>query len=108
MGGPKGDRHVLVIPGPLVLVPHDHGNRGAKRGFAIQQATENFHLVRFLARCGDVALAWLASVQFGLNRLDAEVEPWWTALNNDTHPSPVGFTEGADPEEVAEAAAHGH
>jgi len=23
-------------------------------------------------------------------------------------PSPVGFTEGADPEEVAEAAAHGH
>ena len=108
MGGPKGDRHVLVIPGPLVLVPHDHGNRGAKRGFAIQQATENFHLVRFLARCGDVALAWLASVQFGLNRLDAEVEPWWTALNNYTHPSPVGFTEGADPEEVAEAAAHGH
>jgi hypothetical protein len=55
-----------------------------------------------------VALAWLASIQFGLNRLDAEVEPWWTALNNHTHPSPVGFTEGADPEEVAEAAAHGH
>ena len=50
----------------------------------------------------------VASIQFGLNRFDAEVEPWGTALNDDTHPSAVGFTEGADPEEVAEAAAHGH
>ena len=108
MGWPKGDRHVLVVPGPLVLVAHHHGDGSAQGGFAIQQATEHFHLVRFLAWGGDVALARLASIQFGLDRRDTEVEPWWTALHNHTHSSPVGFTEGADPEEVAEAAAHGH
>ena len=67
MGWPKGDRHVLVIPWSLILVAHDHGNWGAQRGFAIQQATKNLHLIRFLARGGDVTLAWLASIQFGLN-----------------------------------------
>ena len=105
MGGPKGHLHLLVIAGPLVLVAHHHGDRGSQ-GDPIEQTAEDFNLVGFLARGGDFALTRFAAIQFGLDGIEVEVEPWRAAIDDHPHTAPVGFPEGADLKELAEAAAH--
>ena len=105
MGGPKGHLHLLVIAGPLVFVAHQHGDRCAQ-GDPIEQTAEDFNLVVFLARGGDFALTRFAAIQFGLDGIEVEVEPWRAAIHDHPHPTSVGFPEGADLKELAEAAAH--
>ena len=106
MGRPKGDLHLLVVAGALVLVAHHHGNRGAQ-GDAIEQATEDLDLVVFLARCRDPALPGFAPVQLMLNRRDIKRQPRRAAIDDHADTATVGFAEGADAKKLAEAAAHG-
>ena len=61
VGGSKGNLHLLVILGSLIFVAHHHGNRCAQ-GHAIHDTAQDLHLIGFLARCGDFALAWFAPV----------------------------------------------
>ena len=67
VGGTEGHFHFPVVLRSLILVAHHHRDRCAE-GHAIEQATENFDLVILLAGGGDLALAWLAAVEFGLDR----------------------------------------
>lgn len=52
-------------------------------------------------------MAWFASIQLGLDRLEVEFQSRRTTLHNHANPAAVGFAEGADAEEIAEAASHG-
>ena len=106
VGGSEGHLHLLVVLGALILVAHHHGDWGAE-GHAVEQPAEDLNAVVFFARGGDLALAGFAPVQFRLNRLEIELKPWRAAIHDHTHPTAMGFTEGADAEEIAEAAAHG-
>ena len=48
MGGTEQTAHVLVVLRVLVGVAHDESD-GAARRFALEDSTEQFHLIRFLA-----------------------------------------------------------
>ena len=104
MGWPEGHFHLLVILWPLVFVAHHHGDGGSQR-HAIHHAAEDFHLIGFFARCRDATLTRLASVQFSLDGVPADLQPRWTTLQDDANPAPVGFPKGADTEQGAETAA---
>ena len=107
MGGPESHGHVLVVAGSLVLVAHQHGDRGAQGCRSIQQAAEHLDPIRFLARGGDVTLTGPAPIQFLLDLLQIQIQPGGTPLHDHADATTMGFAECADPEEVAEAAAHG-
>ena len=69
MGWAESHSHVFVIARALILVAHQHGDRSAQRCGAIKQSAQHLNAICFLARCGDVALAWPAAIQFPLNLL---------------------------------------
>ena len=105
MGGTEGHFHLPVVLRALIFVAHHHRDRCAE-GHAIEQATENFDLVILLAGGGDLALAWLAAVEFGLDRFKIQLQPGRAAVDDYANPAAMGFAEGADPKEISEAAAH--
>ena len=106
MGGAEGHLHFLVVLRTLVLVADHHRNRGAQ-GDPVEQAAEDFDPVVFLARGGDLALARFAPIQVVLDRVQVEVQSRRTALHDHANTAAVRFAEGADAEEIAEAASHG-
>ena len=107
MGWAQGNGHVAVIARALVFVANQHGDGGPEGCAAIQQPAEYLDLVRFLSRGGDVALARSAAIKLLLNGLQIKLQARGTALHNHANTTTMGFAECADPEEVAEAAAHG-
>jgi hypothetical protein len=106
VGGAERHRHLLVVLRALILVAHQHRDRCAE-GDAIEQAAEDLHLIFLLAGRGDPALARFAPVQFRLDGGQIQLQPRRTAIDDHPDPTAMGFPEGADAEEVAEAAAHG-
>ena len=54
-----------------------------------------------------MALARSAAIKLLLNGLQIKLQARGTALHNHANTTTMGFAECADPEEVAEAAAHG-
>ena len=53
-----------------------------------------------------MALAWPSSIELSLYRIKIQIQSRWTSLDNHANSTAVGFAEGADPEEISEAAAH--
>ena len=49
MRGAKGHSHLFVVPGALILVPHQHRDWSAQRG-VIDQPAEHVNPIGFLAR----------------------------------------------------------
>ena len=105
VGWAEGHRHFLVILGALVLVAHQPGDRRSE-GDVIEQAAEDLHPVVLAAGRGDAALAGPTAVEFGLNRCQIEGEARGAALQDHAHGAAVGFTKGADAQELAKTAAH--
>ena len=95
MGGAVGHLHFPVILGALVPVAHEHRDRGAQ-GQAIQQSAENLNPIVFFAGGGDFALAGLAPIELGLNRLQIEWESRRAAIYDHAHAPAVGLAEGGD------------
>ena len=53
-----------------------------------------------------MALAWPSSIEVSLHRTKIKIQSRRTSLDNHANSTAVGFAEGADPEEISEAAAH--
>ena len=53
-----------------------------------------------------MTLSWPSSIEVCLNRIEIQSQPRRTPFNNHADATTVGFAEGADPEEITEAASH--
>ena len=53
-----------------------------------------------------MALAWPSSIELSLHRIKIQIQSRRTSLDNHANSTAMGFAEGADPEEISEAAAH--
>ena len=105
MGWAKGNGHVAVIARALVLVANQHGDGGPEGCAAIQQPL-SISTLSASFRGVVMGLARSAAIKL-LNGLQIKLQARGTALHNHTNTTTMGFAECADPEEVAEAAAHG-
>jgi hypothetical protein len=69
--GPVGVFERLVRRGARVFVSHQHRDRRAQ-GLTLDHARQDFHLVRFVARRGQAALAGAAAIQIALDLFNAD------------------------------------
>ena len=53
-----------------------------------------------------MALSWPSSIEVRLHRIEIQIQPRRTPFDNHADTTAVGFAEGADPEEITEAASH--
>ena len=93
MGGTEQTAQVLIILRVLVLVPDDESD-GTARRFAFEDATEQFHLIGFLSRGGDFALAWTTTVQFLLYERHVDVDAWRHAVDDTSDSLTMTLAEG--------------
>jgi len=93
VGWAEGHRHFLVILGALVLVAHQPGDRRSE-GDVIEQAAEDLHPVVLLAGSDDLALAGLAAVEVGLNRVEVEEQTRRAAVHDHAHATATATAVG--------------
>jgi len=97
MGGAEQTAHVLVVLRVLVGVAYDEAD-GAACGFALEDTTEQFYLIRFLARGGDAALSWTTTVEFTLDELHVDVDTCGHPVDDTSDGLSVAFAKGRQPE----------
>ena len=105
MRGTEEAAHVLVVLRVLVVVAHDEPD-GAACGFAFEDAAEQFHLVGFVARRGDVALSGAPTVELGLNEVQVDVDAGRHAVDDAANGRAMALAEGGQPEYVAKSVLH--
>ena len=92
---------VAVILAALVRITNQQANRRT-RGFALEDARQNFHCIR-LATLRDVARRTrLATIQFGLNIRFANRQPRRTTIHHAANRRPVGFAKRRDGKQGAD------
>ena len=100
MRGTRDVAEFLVVARPMVLVLDQQTDRRSQ-GDAIFNAAEDADLVAFLARGRQVALAWTAPVQLGLDVEFGQGQPRRAAGNDRADSGAVRFTKGGDAENGA-------
>ena len=65
VGGTEQTAHIFIVLRVLVLVAHNEADGTACR-LSFKNTAEQFHLIRLLARGGDLALSWSTTVQLVL------------------------------------------
>ena len=99
--GPVFGAHLLVVFGPDVFVPDEHGD-GRAEGFSFKEAREDFHAVGFLPLGGDAALSGPPPVEFDLDFFCCDRKVGGTSVDDYAAASPVGFAPGGDAKQVSE------
>jgi hypothetical protein len=74
----------------LVGIANDETDGGACR-FSFEDATEPLDLVFFFSACGQLRLAWLATIQIGLNGIVVNDEPSRATVDYTTNCGAMGF-----------------
>ena len=91
---------VLIVLRVLVLVSDDESD-GTARRFPFKDAAEQFHLVCFLSRGGDMALSRTATVQFLLDERQIDIHTWWHPVDNTSDSLTVTLAEGGQSEDIS-------
>mmetsp|Transcript_5714 Transcript_5714/g.12227 ORF Transcript_5714/g.12227 Transcript_5714/m.12227 type:complete len:284 (+) Transcript_5714:606-1457(+) len=108
--GTVGDAHVVfeIISRSLILVPNQHGERGAQGDILGVYPREDFDGIGFVAGGGDAGLSGAATIEIDLDFVAGDGDAGWTAVEGDADASSVGFAPGGDAEETAEGVAGAH
>src|SRR6185436_6939657 len=102
MRGTKLRLHLLIVPGPHVLVVDQHRQRRSQ-GQALVHPGQDLDPVGLAALRRDGALAGAAPVQLALDLLDRQRHARRTTVDHDPDGRAVRLTEGRDAEQAAEA-----
>ena len=73
MGGTEQTAHILVVLRVLIGVAHDKPD-GTARRFALKDTAQQFHLIGFLTRRGDLALSRTTTVEFTLDERYIDID----------------------------------
>ena len=78
---------------------------GAKpiSALVLKHAGENFHLIGFLALCGETVLAGFSLIKEGLNSLSRNFQIGWATVDDSANRHPMAFAVGGDAEHMAES-----
>ena len=99
VGGTEQTTQVLIVLRVLILVPDDEPD-GASRRLPFKDAAEQFHLVCFLSRCGDMALSRTAAVQFLLDECQVDIHTRRHPVDDTSDGLTVTLAKGRQPEYI--------
>jgi hypothetical protein len=97
--------HCFISLRPRVFVSNENRYRGAE-SFSFENTGQNFTPIRFLSLSGDSALARTAAIEFPLNVIVRQINPWRTTVDNDSDSAAMRFAEGGNAKKLAKAVAH--
>ena len=100
VGRTEQTTQVLIVLRVLVLVPDDESD-GTARRLPFKDAAEQFHLVCFLSRCGDMALSWTAAVQFLLDECQIDIHTRRHPVDDTSDGLTVTLAEGRQSENIS-------
>ena len=89
----------------MVLVANDEAY-GRAQGLTLENAREQFHVVVFMAGCGDGRLAWPATVELLLHLPHVNFHPGGKTIDYTAYGWPVRLAECGEREYVAKCIAH--
>ena len=95
MSGAVAGSDLTVVPGNLGGVAHQQGDGGACSA-ALEDAGEDFHLVRLAAGGGDFALTGFAPVQIALDIPLLQSQSCGTAVDDYSQSRSMGLSPGGD------------
>ena len=97
MRGTEHVAHVLVILRVLIGVAHDEAD-GTARRLTLEDATEQFHLIGFLARGCDLALSRTTAIELCLDEVHVDIDACWHAVDNASDGLTMTLAKGRQPE----------
>ena len=100
MRGTEHVAHVLVVLRVLVGVTYDEAD-GTARRLTLEDTAEQFHLIGFLTRGGDLALARTTTIELCLDKVDVDVDACRHAVDNATNGLTMTLAKGGQPEYIS-------
>lgn len=97
--------HLVVVPAPSILIPHQQGDWSAE-GQAIDDAAQDFNPVALLPLRHDSALPGSAAIQFQLDFLFCDRQARRAAIDHHPDAHSVRFAKSGYAEDRAELAGH--
>ena len=100
MRGTEYVAHILVVLRVLIGVTHDEAD-GTTRRLALEDPTEQFHLIGFLARGRDLTLSWATAIELCLDKVHIDIDAGRHAVNNATYSLTMTLAKGRQPEYIS-------
>ena len=105
MGRTKEITDIIVILRMLIGIPHDEPDRRSRR-LSFEDATEQFYLVRLIARGRHLALAGAATGELMLDKVEIKVYPCRHTVDNAADSSAMTLTEGRQRKDIPKRISH--